>query len=209
MPTETRASRAIDALTAEYNAWNEKEGLNLGSADEHLFDPSLTEEQRVWLGDFVQRWEDAEKFDRSAPAVWIEGPFGHAYYIRDGVMWAAPMYATATPVPFDMDEGVQTPVDEFAKPLSADQRAAVDVALKIAALAPGKRVSILSCEEYSWEPERDRCAAWLVLVDAPDGTAIFDPYASECGRFTVDPATEYGIPLAAAHLMKQHNQPSS
>lgn len=106
MPSEARSSRAVDALTAEYNDWNQREGLNLGSADEHLFDPALTEAQRVWLHGCVQRWEEAEKFDRYAPAVWIEGPPGHASYWRDGVLWAAPMYASRVPVPFDQSEGV-------------------------------------------------------------------------------------------------------
>jgi len=71
MTGERRSSRVIDALTAECIDWNEKEGLNLGSADEHLFDPTLTEAQRAWLHGFVRRWEEAEKFDRDAPAVWV------------------------------------------------------------------------------------------------------------------------------------------
>jgi hypothetical protein len=49
----------LDALTREYAAWNKAQGLNLGSADEHLFDEMLTEEQRKWLRNFSQRWEDA------------------------------------------------------------------------------------------------------------------------------------------------------
>ena len=49
----------LNALTREYAAWNKAQGLNLGSADEHLFDETLTEEQRAWLRDFSQRWEDA------------------------------------------------------------------------------------------------------------------------------------------------------
>lgn len=47
---------ATEALVAEYQRWNEEQGLDLGSADEHLFDESLTEEQRVWLTSFCERW---------------------------------------------------------------------------------------------------------------------------------------------------------
>jgi len=43
----------------KYEAWNKAQGLNLGSADEHLFDENLTAEQRKWLRDFSQRWEGA------------------------------------------------------------------------------------------------------------------------------------------------------
>jgi hypothetical protein len=49
----------LDALTREYAAWNKAQGLDLGSADEHLFDETLTEGQREWLRDFSRRWEDA------------------------------------------------------------------------------------------------------------------------------------------------------
>jgi hypothetical protein len=49
----------LDALTREYAEWNNAQGLKLGSADEHLFDETLTEEQRAWLRDFSRRWEDA------------------------------------------------------------------------------------------------------------------------------------------------------
>jgi hypothetical protein len=49
----------LNSLTSEYKAWNKAQGLNLGSADEHLFDESLTAEQRKWLRDFSQRWEGA------------------------------------------------------------------------------------------------------------------------------------------------------
>ena len=49
----------LDALTQEYAAWNKAQGLNLGSADEHLFDETLTGKQREWLQDFCRRWENA------------------------------------------------------------------------------------------------------------------------------------------------------
>jgi hypothetical protein len=90
--------------------------------------------------------------------------------------------------------------------LNAEQLAAVAVGLKVAALIPERRVRILACTEFSWEAERGKCAAWLVTVEAKGGTVIFDPYASECGRFRIDPFTEYGISPDAARLMSQHNQ---
>jgi len=51
----------LSALTGQYNAWQRDQGLNLGSADEHLFDENLTEAQKKWLQDFSQRWEVAEQ----------------------------------------------------------------------------------------------------------------------------------------------------
>ena len=49
----------LDRLTDEYEAWQEQQGLSLGSADEHLFDENLTAAQRQWLSDFCRRWEGA------------------------------------------------------------------------------------------------------------------------------------------------------
>lgn len=49
----------LTALTHEYTDWNNVQGLWLGSANEHLFDETLTAEQRAWLKDFSQRWEGA------------------------------------------------------------------------------------------------------------------------------------------------------
>jgi hypothetical protein len=49
----------LAALTREYEVWRKQQGLDLGSADEHLFDENLTEAQRTWLRAFSQRWEDA------------------------------------------------------------------------------------------------------------------------------------------------------
>lgn len=85
----------------------------------------------------MQRWEEAEKFDRNAPAVWVEGPFGHAYYWRDARLWAAPLFAKGGPVPFDLSTGAQVLVDDFSTPLTASQRSAVETALTVAALMPG------------------------------------------------------------------------
>lgn len=44
-------------LCDEYAKWNKEQGLNLGSADEHYFDESLSEEQRLWLQGFGERWD--------------------------------------------------------------------------------------------------------------------------------------------------------
>lgn len=52
--------KMLDALVDEYQAWNKANGLDLGSADEHLFDENLTADQRGWLKDFVERWEMVE-----------------------------------------------------------------------------------------------------------------------------------------------------
>lgn len=54
---EIEAELAV--LTQEYAAWNKSQGLSLGSADEHLFDENLTAEQRAWLRNFSDRWENA------------------------------------------------------------------------------------------------------------------------------------------------------
>jgi hypothetical protein len=54
----------LDTLIREYEEWNAAQGLNLGSADEHLFDDDLTHEERKWLGDFCRRWEAAAKQER-------------------------------------------------------------------------------------------------------------------------------------------------
>ena len=63
MTTQTETEATLDALTREYAAWNKTQGLTLGSADEHLFDETLTEAQRAWVRDFSRRWEEAAKRD--------------------------------------------------------------------------------------------------------------------------------------------------
>lgn len=54
----------LAAISKEYDAWNKAQCLSLGSADEHLFDENLTSEQRTWLRNFSQRWENASTGDR-------------------------------------------------------------------------------------------------------------------------------------------------
>ena len=56
---ETEIEAELTALAREYKDWNKAQGLSLGSADEHLFDETLTAAQRAWLRDFSQRWECA------------------------------------------------------------------------------------------------------------------------------------------------------
>jgi hypothetical protein len=48
-----------DDLCDEYAAWNKSNNLSLGSADEHLFDENLTDDQRKWLRSFSERWQAA------------------------------------------------------------------------------------------------------------------------------------------------------
>lgn len=53
--------KALAALCDEYADWNRRNGLNLSSADEHLFDEDLTQPQRDYLRDFCKRWDEATK----------------------------------------------------------------------------------------------------------------------------------------------------
>lgn len=61
MPFDSEPTLA--ALTKEYAAWNKANGLNLGSADEHLHDDNLTEAQRSWLARFSARWEHVARIE--------------------------------------------------------------------------------------------------------------------------------------------------
>lgn len=51
----------LDDLLDQYQAFMDREGLKLGSADEHIFDESLTEKQRKWVASFSNRWDVAER----------------------------------------------------------------------------------------------------------------------------------------------------
>ncbi len=55
MPATTR----MDLLCDVYENFNKSHSLNLGSADEHLFDEDLTETQRQWIRRFNSTWERA------------------------------------------------------------------------------------------------------------------------------------------------------
>lgn len=61
---DSKQEPLLTALTQEYADWNKANGLNLGSADEHHFDESLTDAQRAWLRAFSERWERAEDFEQ-------------------------------------------------------------------------------------------------------------------------------------------------
>lgn len=54
----------LNALTDQYQGWMTQEGLQLGSADEHLNDEALSGEQRHWLVGFGARWDLAVKWER-------------------------------------------------------------------------------------------------------------------------------------------------
>ena len=53
------SENVLARLTREYEGFNKAQGLNLGSADEHLFDETLTEAQRAFVQAFCRRWENA------------------------------------------------------------------------------------------------------------------------------------------------------
>ena len=52
-------ARPLDKLCDIYKNFNKNQGLNLGSADEHVFDQNLTQEQRDWLLRFIRVWDQA------------------------------------------------------------------------------------------------------------------------------------------------------
>lgn len=53
-----------DHLCSEYRSFGIKHDITwLGSADEHLFDERLTDEQRLWLVEFCRRWESIAEFE--------------------------------------------------------------------------------------------------------------------------------------------------
>lgn len=54
---EQMSDNEIEMLCREYKAWNERNNLNLGSADDHLYDENLTPEQQDWVRNFSTRWE--------------------------------------------------------------------------------------------------------------------------------------------------------
>jgi hypothetical protein len=65
MTTMNEIVAELDALIAEYEAWQKQQGLKLGWTDEGiLFDGNLTDAQRTWLRDFSQRWESASRVHR-------------------------------------------------------------------------------------------------------------------------------------------------
>ncbi len=53
-------------LCADYEAWNKRQGLWLGSADEHWHDETLTESHLAWVRNFSARWDIAAEAERAA-----------------------------------------------------------------------------------------------------------------------------------------------
>jgi len=52
-------------LEIEYRTFGLKHRITwLGSADEHLVDPRLTDAQRLWLVEFCRRWQSIAEFER-------------------------------------------------------------------------------------------------------------------------------------------------
>jgi hypothetical protein len=62
----SKTEQALADLITEYAAWQTANDLDLGSADDHLFDETLTDEQRAWLFAFCQRWTAAERATQDA-----------------------------------------------------------------------------------------------------------------------------------------------
>jgi hypothetical protein len=60
---------SLDDLIHEYKVWNAEQGLDLGSANEHLFDDNLSDEQRQWLRSFCYRWEVACREEDAQAAI--------------------------------------------------------------------------------------------------------------------------------------------
>lgn len=66
MNARLKTSMAVGKLCAEYQQWMQSQGLALGSADEHLNDPHLSQDQKNWLRHFCDRWDDALQDDRDS-----------------------------------------------------------------------------------------------------------------------------------------------
>jgi hypothetical protein len=65
MTTINEIEAELDALNAEYEAWQKQQDLELGSPDQGIpFDETMTVAQRTWLRDFAQRWESASRVHR-------------------------------------------------------------------------------------------------------------------------------------------------
>ena len=55
--------KTTEALSAIYDQWQKEQNLKLGSADEHMFDETLTSNQRRWLYSFSKLWEITQRME--------------------------------------------------------------------------------------------------------------------------------------------------
>lgn len=51
----------LDKLTAEWQTWCAKNGFPQLSADELFLEVVLSDEQKSYVEDFIERWDQAEK----------------------------------------------------------------------------------------------------------------------------------------------------
>ncbi len=64
-----RTMSIMGRLMGIYEKFNSYHGLDLGSADEHLYDDDLTGQQKAWLQRFCTTWDRANR----RPNAWKEG----------------------------------------------------------------------------------------------------------------------------------------
>ena len=57
---EKREKQIMKQLIEKYNNWIADQGLPLMSADELAWEDCVNVEQRKWLVDFIQEWEEKE-----------------------------------------------------------------------------------------------------------------------------------------------------
>lgn len=57
---EKREKQIMKQLIEKYNNWIADQGLPLMSADELAWEDCVNVEQRKWLADFIQEWEEKE-----------------------------------------------------------------------------------------------------------------------------------------------------
>jgi hypothetical protein len=71
-PQEEEVTDTLDYLTDLYALFRIRIGRwDLGSADEHLNDFDVGFEARIWLADFVKRWERAQEAEPTGP-LWVK-----------------------------------------------------------------------------------------------------------------------------------------
>lgn len=121
-PNETLEHRILQVVHDTMDAWSNALGGRFPEATTGDFPPDadgvLTEAIRA----ATKYWARL-----NLPKDYVEGPYGHGYWLVDGELWGAPMYVDNT---ITKEEGY--PVDEFDEPLSEQQRA--EVLAKLSAL---------------------------------------------------------------------------